>query len=418
MTSRVNQLPYGPSLPTSWDVAPLKHLATLANGYVFNSVSWEEVGVPIIRIENLNGSQTFNYSNSDPGEKYRVRRGDLLFAWSGNPGTSFGPARWGRPGLYFLNQHIFKMSTFGCDKDWLYWSLRAATRWIERELTSGMIGMVHVTKEELANVPVPLPSADEQRRIANFLDVEVGKLDHLLSRRKSQLEVLDELTLRTIDDTVGTVGNVPCVRLGYLALVQSGVTVDGNRPAVEDVVTLPYLRVANVQVGRVDLAKVSQITVPRSVAAASRLQVGDVLMTEGGDLDKLGRGTVWNGEIEHCLHQNHVFAVRSDPRVLLPEYLAIITRTSMAREYFERTGNKTTNLASTSSGKIRDFRIPLAETGRQRAIVQKVDTRLRWISELRDRLSEQLALLAERRQSLITAAVAGQIDVTTARGVA
>lgn len=140
-------------------------------------------------------------------------------------------------------------------------------------------------------------------------------------------------------------------------------------------------------------------------------------MTEGGDLDKLGRGTVWRGEIEDCLHQNHVFAVRPDHRVLTPDYLALLTRSTMARRYFESTGNKTTNLASTSSSKIRDFRIPLVEVSRQRAVVKDVEARLQWISEFDDRLSCQLALLAERRQALITAAVTGQIDVTTARGV-
>ena len=157
---------------SSWGVVPLKHLATLANGYVFDSASWEDAGVPIIRIENLNGSLSFNYSNSDPGEKYRVRQGDPLLRGRETRGRPLGAARWNLPGLHLLNQHIFKVSTFGCDKNWLYWSLRAATRWIERELTSGMIGMVHVTKEELANVLIPLPPIDEQRRIVDFIESE------------------------------------------------------------------------------------------------------------------------------------------------------------------------------------------------------------------------------------------------------
>lgn len=75
---------------------------------------------------------------------------------------------------------------------------------------------------------------------------------------------------------------------------------------------------------------------------------GDVLMTEGGDLDKLGRGTVWRGEIEECLHQNHVFAVRPVKERLDSRYLSLLTRSSLARRYFEGTGVKTTNLASTS----------------------------------------------------------------------
>src|ERR1700677_1529658 len=111
------------------------------------------------------------------------------------------------------------------------------------------------------------------------------------------------------------------VRLGYLAGIQSGITVDGNRDFGSDTVTLPYLRVANVQDGHLDLGSVTEITVPKAAARSSMLKRGDVLMTEGGDLDKLGRGTVWNDEIENCLHQNHVFAIRPDQQKLLPRYL-------------------------------------------------------------------------------------------------
>jgi type I restriction enzyme S subunit len=141
------------------------------------------------------------------------------------------------------------------------------------------------------------------------------------------------------------------------------------------------------------------------------LRLGDVLMTEGGDLDKLGRGTVWNAEIENCLHQNHVFAVRPDQSKLMPEYLALITRTSYARAYFESTGTKTTNLASTSSSKIRDFRVPLISLTDQACIVRETNAWLEEIAKVQAGLTQQRILLAERRQALITAAVTGGITV-------
>lgn len=136
-------------------------------------------------------------------------------------------------------------------------------------------------------------------------------------------------------------------------------------------------------------------------------------MTEGGDLDKLGRGTVWRGELPNCLHQNHVFAVRPDER-LDPDYLALLTRSAYARHYFESTGTKTTNLASTSSSKIKDFRVPLVSRTEQDRIVRAVSSELESIERLRCALNTQLELLEERRQAVITAAVTGEIDVTTA----
>ena len=149
-----------------------------------------------------------------------------------------------------------------------------------------------------------------------------------------------------------------------------------------DSVTLPYLRVANVQDGHLDLGTITEIRVPKAVARSVMLRSGDVLMTEGGDLDKLGRGTVWNGEIENCLHQNHVFAVRPDQDRLMPEYLALITQSAYARAYFESTGTKTTNLASTSSSKIRDFKIPYVNVDEQRRIIDFLDAETGRIDQL------------------------------------
>jgi type I restriction enzyme, S subunit len=193
----------------------------------------------------------------------------------------------------------------------------------------------------------------------------------------------------------------PRVRLGYLASIQSGITVDGNRSDGPDDVTLPYLRVANVQDGHLDLATITEIRVPKSLARSATLKRGDVLMTEGGDLDKLGRGTVWDDEVENCLHQNHVFAVRPDPSKLLPEYLALVTQSSYARAYFESTGTKTTNLASTSSSKIRDFRIPLVGLDEQRRIADFVDAEAARIDALVKARKIQQGLVSERHTSLL-----------------
>lgn len=139
-------------------------------------------------------------------------------------------------------------------------------------------------------------------------------------------------------------------------------------------------------------------------------------MTEGGDLDKLGRGAVWGGEIPDCLHQNHVFVLRPDSAVLDARYLSLLTQTLHGRCYFESTGSKTTNLASTNSRKILSFPVPLPAIERQKELVAQVEEGARVIAEARALLRRQRALLAERRQALITAAVTGQFDVSTASG--
>jgi type I restriction enzyme S subunit len=125
---------------------------------------------------------------------------------------------------------------------------------------------------------------------------------------------------------------------------------------------------------------------------------------------------VWNGELPDCLHQNHVFALRPVKSVLDGRYLAMMTQTVHGRCYFESTGTKTTNLASTNSSKILSFPLPLPSLKVQRALVSQLQEERQATARVSALLNRQLALMAERRQALITAAVTGQFDVSTASG--
>lgn len=304
------------------------------------------------------------------------------------------------------------------------------------EITARSTGVSYpaINPSEIGDLPIRLPSLEEQRRIADFLDAETARIDRLKDRRLKQLDILDERAYATISEILlpGILTHPsgdppwpwlptldedrPLVRLGYVCRLQNGITVNAKRSFVSGFVTRPYLRVANVQAGHLDLSSVTEISISKEMAARSTLQRGDVLMTEGGDLDKLGRGTVWNDEIPQCLHQNHVFALRPDPERLDGRYLALLTQTVHGRCYFESTGSKTTNLASTNSNKILSFPVPLPSVQRQQKLVEKVQQNLNRISQHKALLTRQVALLGERRQALITAAVTGQFDVSTASG--
>ena len=130
-------------------------------------------------------------------------------------------------------------------------------------------------------------------------------------------------------------------------------------------VKAPYLRVANVQEGYLDLSEVKEIEVLPDDLEKYRLERGDVLLTEGGDPDKVGRGFIWNNEIHGCIHQNHIFRVRVDRRSLLPEFLAFLTRTAYAKRYFLKAAKRSSNLASINSTQLRAFLVPLPPLGMQ-----------------------------------------------------
>ncbi|MGD0230444.1 MAG: restriction endonuclease subunit S [Syntrophorhabdales bacterium] len=147
----------------------IDELCILSSGHGFTPRDWAKKGLPIIRIQNLNGSKDFNYFGGSPEPDWIVDPGDLLFAWAGVPGVSFGPTIWkGRRGL--LNQHIFRVTPRpGVNKDWLYVALKVITARIERKAHGFKSSLLHVRKTEITNQRVLLPALEDQQKIARIM---------------------------------------------------------------------------------------------------------------------------------------------------------------------------------------------------------------------------------------------------------
>ena len=143
--------------------------------------------------------------------------------------------------------------------------------------------------------------------------------------------------------------------LGDIAEIRSGVTLGRNIRG--KTIRLPYLRVANVQDGHLDLSVIKEVEILESEKDKWQLLPGDLLLTEGGDWDKLGRGTVWNGEIPNCIHQNHIFRVRVNPDEFISEYLSSLISSPYGKSYFQSASKQTTNLASINQRQLKAFTI-------------------------------------------------------------
>lgn len=183
--------------------------------------------------------------------------------------------------------------------------------------------------------------------------------------------------------------DVKHVHLSRVAIIQSGVA-KGRASEPGTTIEVPYLRVANVKDGSLDLSDIQLITVEKNRVQNYFLRTGDVLMTEGGDLDKLGRGTVWQGEIADCVHQNHVFAVRPDGARLSPWYLAALARSPFGRGYFQKCAKRTSNLASVNKQELGQLPIPTTPLSHQHDFTE------RWIA-IRTRRSDIEARIAQLR---------------------
>lgn len=129
----------------------------------------------------------------------------------------------------------------------------------------------------------------------------------------------------------------------------------------------------------------------------------------GGDNDQLGRGTVWAAQIENCIHQNHVFAIR--PKNIESEWLDMLTRAAYAKFHFYRVAKQSTNLASISSTNIKETPLLIPPTEERNKIIKFIKYQLKKLKSTEELSITQIALLQERRTALISAAVTGKIDV-------
>ena len=298
---------------------------------------------------------------------------------------------------------------------------------------NGIVDDLWSTKwSSMKRIYIPFPPLDVQRQIATYLDAKCAKIDAVIAKQQQVIEKLKAYKLSVIteavtkglnpdvpmkDSGIAWIGTVPSAwrigQLKYFATVRSGITLGKKYPKDAELIEAPYLRVANVQGEFVDLTDVARIQVLPVEAEKYQLHRGELLMTEGGDRDKLGRGCVWNGEIEPCLHQNHVYAVTTDPQHLSVHFLDYMTTSAVARNYFDYTAKKTTNLASTNATTILQFRFPLPPVEEQLAIVQHLNQICQRLDNVIAQHSAIIDKLTEYKKSLVYEVVTGKREIDT-----
>ncbi|MBP7142141.1 MAG: restriction endonuclease subunit S [Opitutaceae bacterium] len=190
--------------------------------------------------------------------------------------------------------------------------------------------------------------------------------------------------------------------LDEVAQIQTGLSKSSSRTG--EFVRLPYLRVANVQDGHLDLSEVKEIDVPADSIDRFRVQVGDLLLTEGGDFDKLGRGAIWKGDIPNCVHQNHLFVVRANETLLDRRFLAVQTQAGHGRAYFQSCSKQSTNLASINSTQLKQFPVLLPPLSEQQKIAEILGT---W-DEALEKLDALIAAKERRKQALMQQLLTGK----------
>ncbi len=308
-----------------------------------------------------------------------------------------------------------------------------------RDLTSSTT-VTHLSSRDIAQIPIPVPSLREQLAVAQLAGTASSKqrssashlatgrraisrfwqsvlaagcsghltADWRISNPKLTREIAGEKRREDARPLVETPDEWAWCRLADIAEIRGGVQKGAKSKSGEPCREVPYLRVANVQRGWLDLSEIKAISASERKIAELRLEPGDVLFNEGGDRDKLGRGWVWEGQIEECIHQNHVFRARLRDKRMQPRFFSWYGNT-IGASYFNEQGKQTVNLASLSMTKLKELPVPVPSVEEQAEIVRRIDSLLSTADELLARIDVADRLVSRSSQSVLAKAFRGEL---------
>ena len=187
-------------MPEGWAWIRQKNLGIALNGKAFKPSDWTKKGLPIVRIQNLNDKNaSYNYYDKDIDETFLLHGGELLFAWSGTPGTSFGAHIWDK-GEAVLNQHIFKILFDETIINKIFYKY-CLNNQVEKliEVAHGSAGLAHITKNMFDEVLIPLPPYNEQLRIVSEFEKTISLINCINDNKTELNDTIKQAKSKILD---------------------------------------------------------------------------------------------------------------------------------------------------------------------------------------------------------------------------
>jgi len=357
--------------------------------------------------------------NFSPEEQrvFALRLGDVLVTeGSGSRETVGAPAVWddSLPGpVCFQNTLVRLRSGPELEQRYLYW-------WARHAHASGLIAeaaggqsILHIGAETIRDLEVYLPSLEEQRRIADFLDDQVTRIDNIIAARQQQVDLVVAWATARFAELIFQPG-IPLARLSALAEIRLG---RQRSPANEQGAHMTrYLRSANVFDGRFDLSDVKEMNFDPKERTLLGLRRGDILVTEGaGSPEAVGASAMWDEDSSSLCFQNTLLRVRPRDASVAPEYLAWWARTSH-RSGAMRAFSSGAGILHLGAEGLKRMPIPSLNQREQRSAVGACQSVEQTEKNAFASLSSSARLLLELKRSLVSAAVSGEFDVSSASG--
>lgn len=401
-------------LPEGWSRPTIGDLCTLRNGRAFKTGEWATQGLPIVRIQNLNKPESkFNYFAGEPEPNYLLQGGELLFAWSGTPGTSFGAHVW-KGGRAVLNQHIFRVDfpeTY-LDKRFFRFAINQKLD----ELIGGAVGGVglrHVTKGTFEGTEIALPPLPEQKRIADKLEAVLGRVDACRGRlarvpdllKRFRQSVLAAATSgRLTEDWHGDDGQTEWAEIKLADVAERfsyGTSAKSSKSG-----SVPVLRMGNIQDAKLDWRDLV-FTSDKAEIAKYQLSDGDVLFNRTNSPELVGKTAVFKGERE-AIFAGYLIRVRCSP-ALLPDFLNYSLNSPAGRSYCWEVKSDGVSQSNINAKKLAAFPFHLPSIPEQREIVRRVEALFRFADRIESRLNEAQTTVDRLTPSTLAKAFRGEL---------
>lgn len=384
-------------VPSHWSSVPIGTLCTLQNGRAFKPSEWSEIGLPIVRIQNLNNPDApYNRYQGPYDSRHHLVGGELLFAWSGTPGTSFGAHVW-QGGEALLNQHIFRVDFDESLIDKRFFRFAINQKLAELiGIAHGGVGLRHVTKGKFEATEVLLPPLTEQRRIADKLDALLARVDACRDRldrvprvlkrfRQAVLAAAVEGRLLGLNTTAWSSTTLGDIVLDMRYGTSKRCTYDAEG-------TTPVLRIPNISNGRINTNDIKYASFEPAELSTLTLRAGDILVIRSnGSVELVGRAALVDESAAGYCYAGYLIRLRVDSELIVPQYLQLVLSAPKTRNAIELNARSTSGVHNINTVELRSVPVSLPPIEEQMAILDRAN----YLINASERLDFRCSLLLE-----------------------
>lgn len=403
------------AIPENWCWTRVGQICTLKNGRAFKPTDWVKTGIPIVRIQNLNDPDSeYNYFDGAVSDDNRLYGGELLFAWSGTPGTSFGAHIWqGKDAV--LNQHIYRVD-FDENTINKVFFMYAINQQLEMliSVAHGGAGLQHVTKGVFESTPIPLPSYQEQQRIVNRIESLFTKLDEAKEKAQAVVDGFEDRKAAILHkafsgDLVKQHNDLSHKwEKVFLRDVVSGFKYGTSEKSDYSFTGMPVLRIPNIGEDGIDFSDIKNLTTEH-IDAESQIHENDILIIRSnGSRDLVGKCALVPFLDQEYAYASFLIRIKPSEKIRA-DYLALYLNSREARNQMSIKAKSSAGIHNINSKELGSIIVRLPSLNEQKEIVMAIQKLMQPEKQANELALETIDQINSMKKSILARAFRGEL---------